>query len=48
MKVEIEIEIEIEMEVETKSKKFRGSDNIMRGRIRDVTDGEIMMHFFVK
>ena len=41
----MKIEMEIEIEVETKSKKFRGSDNIMRGRIRDVTDGEIVMHF---
>ena len=42
------MEMEIEIEVETKSKKFRGSDSIMRGRVRDVTDGEIKMHFFIK
>ena len=44
----MEMEIEMEMEVETKRNKFRGSDNIMRGRVRNVTDGEIMMHFFTK
>ena len=46
--MKVEMEMEIEMEVETKRKEFRRSDNIMRGRMRDVIDGEIKMHFFIK